>query len=413
MSAPANDLVKRFLPLLALLFVGLLLRLPSPEGLSTYQMDEIQRDLAVERQMSVGQLPLIGPVSKYGGFHFGPAYYYLYYPFAAAFGFAPYSMAVGSLFFSLAAIAAAWYAAGRWFKDRRLALLAAFLLAFSALDIQFAKYASNPNPLPIFALLFFIFLERFLRGAAGRLDGLWLGLSFAVATQLHAVALIGLPIILIVLAALGRLRPAARQIALFAAAVLALYAPYLVYQATSGWPDLFSLWSIAAGHGGLFNGTFPTRFAETGSFWVSLAVRLSQIYSEDPAFALRLMMLLYADIIAVFLVWLVERQRAAGKKPAAVAPSVRALLAAWIAVPSALLLLPAGQVDILPIFYFIMLEPAAYLLIVLGLDRLWRRGLRWTAGSALASWFIWQLFQAADYHRLYPSALTDWLGRLF
>ncbi len=414
MSSPAAPKHERYLPLLALLLAGLLLRLPSPVGLSTYQSDELRRDLAVERQIAAGHPAPTGPVSKFGGFHFGPAYYYLYFPFAAAFGFAPYSMAAGSAFFSLAAVAAAWYAAGRWFRDRRTAWLAAVMLTLSALDIQFAKYASNPNPLPLFALLFFIFLEKFMSGRASRSDALGLGLTFAVATQLHAVALIGLPAVMIVLAAARRLKFDRVRFAVFAASVLAVYAPFIYHEAASGFPDIAGLAAIAAGgSAGIINGTLPIRLAGTGSFWVSLVVRLSQLYSEDPASALRAMMILYANVIAVFLIWVIERPVAAGPKAAAGAPSrVTALLAAWIAVPSMLLLLPVGQVDILPIYYFTLLEPAAYLLIALGLVKLWRARYRWLAGSIFVSWFAWQVFQIWDYHRLYPSVLSLWLGRI-
>jgi len=393
-------------PLLGLLALGLLLRLPSPEGVTHYLTpQEFLRDLSVLKDMQSGHLPLIGPPSTFSGFRFGPLYYYLHYPLAVLGGFKTHSLALTSLFLSLAAIALIFRTAEKWFGDRKTACLAAGLLTFSILDISFAKYGSSPNTVPFFTLLFFYQLEKFLDARGGLTDAVVLGLAWAAAAQLHAVPLLSLTLAVLAAVFLTRTRPRpGRLLAIFLAAAL-LYSPYLYYQFTHGFSDFGGL-AGALGTGPSF-AAFPDRFAELASFALALVVRFKYVFNADMAAGLFLMMV---NVLIVCLVWIVEKDRRGRPltTTATLTPSVRLTLILWLAAPALVLLLAVSRVALMPYHYFVMLTPIGYLLLALGLDRLKKRGLRFTAGAALASYALWQSAQIVQYHLEYPSLLTAW-----
>ena len=403
-----KTIIKEYWPLAALLLLAALLRLPSPEGLSYYTITETYRDLGILHGLSHGRAVLLGPPSSYEVLRFGPIYYYLYFPFALVSGFRPYSLALGSLFFSLLTIALAFHAAGRWFKDRQVAWLAALLLSVSALDVQFAKYGSNPNTLPFFALLFFFQLEKFVRGRQRGADAFILGLAFAVATQLHSVAFVSLPLALLAVMIATRakgVRP--RDLLMFAAAAGALYLPFFAAEISNRFADLIGLFHLAGGSS--VYGTFPNRFAEAGAFWLSLLVRFVPVFIDHPVAGV---CYLSANTALVVTAWYADSRRRS-VTAAAAAASVKTILACWLAVPMAVLLLPIGGVNNLPVYYFPMLIPLGYLLSALGLARLMEKGLRLTAYSIIGSFLFWQAVQTFLDHSEYPSFLTVWLGRLF
>ena len=409
MSLPdLKKIAREYWPLAALLAAGLLLRLPSPEGITHYLTpQEFQRDLAVLKEMDSGRLLLIGPPSIFNGFRFGPLYYYLHYPLASLGGFKEYSLALTSLCFSLLTVVLTFLTAQRWFKDRKTAFLAAGLLTFSILDISFAKYGSSPNTVPFFTLFFFYQLEKFLAGKGGIADAALLGLAWAAAAQLHGIPLLSLTLVVSAAIFLTKARPrAGRLLAIFAAAAL-LYSPYLYYQFTHGFSDIGAL-AGALGTEPSFM-TYPERFAELASFALALVVRYKYLFNADLMSG---MILLLANTLAVSLVWVVEkdRRRRPVPTPAVLAPSVRMTLILWLAAPALVLLLPISRVNVMPYHYFIMLIPVGYLLLALGLDRLKRHGLRYTAGAILASYGLWQAAQIIQYHLEYPSVLTAWLA---
>lgn len=402
-------LAREYWPLAALLLLAALLRLPSPNGLTYYSITETYRDLDILKGLNHGQAVLLGPPSIYKVLRFGPFYYYLYYPFALLFGFRMYSLAMGSLFFSLLTILLAFFTAERWFQDRRIAYLTAFLLSVSALDVQFAKYGSNPNTLPFFGLLFFYQLEKFVRGRQRGADAMVLGAAFAVATQLHSVAFVSLPLALLMALAATKgkgLRP--KDAILFAAAALLLYLPYIAAEISNGFADIAGLFTLA-GDSSIY-GTFANRYVETGYFWLSLLIKFNPVFIDAPVAG---MCLLSANVVLVVVAWYLDKRWGAAASAAATPASVKTVLAIWLAAPMAVLLLPIGGIDSLPIYYFTLLVPLGYLLAALGLGRALEKGLRLTACAAIASFLFWQAVQHYIYHAEYPSFLIVWLQQLF
>ncbi len=392
--------------LYGLLFLGLLLRLPALDGRSTYLLTELQRDLTALREMAAGHNVLLGPPCVHGGWYFPPAYHYLYLPLAALTGFRPYSLALTSALFSLLTVWLVFQVGRSWFNSRTAGYLAAGMLTISALDIQFAKYGSNPNTLSFFGLLFFFQLEKFISGRNRAADAAVLGAAFAVATQLHTVAFVSLPLVLLAGLLLKKIkwsRPADPWY--FLLAVGLLYAPYLYAQFARNFSDLAGLLGVAGGAS--VHGTFPNRFADTLTFALSLLVRYGQTFGDHLAAGV---VWLSANTALVVLAWYLDGRRRTKRAAVTMSPSVRAVLLLWLSVPLAVLLWPAGGIDILPIYYFTMLVPLGYLLLGLGLKKIWAAGLRLTAGALLSSFAVWQAFQIWQYHLAYPSLLTAWFG---
>ncbi len=411
MTAERAASLKRYWPLAILLVFAFLVRLPSPTGASTGQMSEFQRDIQVTRDMDAGYFPLAGPPCTYCAYHyrFGPIFYYWSYPFAKLLHFGPNSLAPVSLIFSLAGIAMMFFVVRRWFRDARFAYLAAFIVAVSALDIDYAKFGSNPNPVPFFVLLFFFALEKFVRRAEKPADAALAGLAFGVAVQLHAIPMFCLPIIIAWLLLAKKIRPSAKNAAVFLTVALLLNAPYLYFEVSQGFFNLRSVIGIAAGSAAGANLT--ARLAETAEFWLALWVRLGELFRSGQGIGYAGLAAAYVQLVLLAVVWRYERRRL---KPAAwtvrLPASVRTLVWPWLLVPSALLAAPFTSMNAVHPFYFLMIMPLAYLLLALGLVRLLEKGWRLTAGCLFASYVGWQAFQIIVYHMTMPSVLTAWIA---
>ena len=258
---------------LAVFFV---LAFPDLEGKSTYATHELYRDIAVVQSMYDGEIILQGPPSMFGGFHFGPAYYYLLYPFVVATGFKVFSLALASLIFFLATIVFSYIVVKEWWGDKTLALAAVFIMATSMFTIQFARYGSNPNFIPFFALLFFWALKRILEEKSNFKHWIVLALGFAVAVQLHAVPLVCLPIILLDVFLIQRPKINWRYFAVFILTALVLLSPYLYYEISHHFINAKSLLNIASGSGSPTG--FMSRVASYFGFW------LAPILSIHPFF---------------------------------------------------------------------------------------------------------------------------------
>jgi hypothetical protein len=377
------------------------LRLPDANGRSTYARQELMRDLRITEAMGYGSLPMLGPPSSLGDFHFGPAYYYLLFPLAYLFSFSLYSLALTSLAFSIAAIALAFHVAETWWRDRRLAHAVAAMISLSILDVQVAKYASNPNFVPFFSLLFFFSLERLMRDAGRKRWWFLLGLSFAVVTQLHAVPLIAFPVVLAVAAFRRSIRVTLAGAAIFSATLLVAYAPYLSYEITHGFANVRSLFSFAGptsslalslGHVVQYAGFIVAPWLSLHPFFDVASLWGSWLFVAIALAAFGAYLVLRRDL---------RRERAPSSAiPRGDETTVTATLRLWFVVPTMVLLAPiAGKHDF-PIYYFFALSPLLYLLYALGLRRMRQRGLAFSVAYLWAVFIVLQVSQIMLYGRV-------------
>lgn len=211
--------------------LGFLLRVfgrgPSSYGVA----GELYRDLNVIYDfLKLGNWPLLGPSSSLGGFNFGAVYYYLTAPFVWIFNFAPYGAGLLSLVCSTLSIILVYKLTVEWFEEKSLALLTVFCQAICVYDIQYSYFASNPNTLPFFVLLFMYELTVIAKSKGSIKRFFLLGLSFAIGTQLHATAMLLLPLVFLATAFSFRDKFFKKDIFIALVPLVAVYIPYLIYE---------------------------------------------------------------------------------------------------------------------------------------------------------------------------------------
>lgn len=191
-----------FVVLILVLILSLFLRFFRLRDYMMFLGDQGRDVLVVERMLIDGKFTLLGPVASVGGFYLGPLYYYLITPVLWIFNFDP----VGPAFF-VAAITSFVPLLLFFYLKRKFsiatAILACFLYAISPTLVKSGRFSWNPNLVPLFSLLFYMSLEKYLATRKMRyalLTGFLLGCLF----QLHYLTFIFVPVALLMLIVTNR-----------------------------------------------------------------------------------------------------------------------------------------------------------------------------------------------------------------
>jgi len=147
-----------------------------------------------------GWLPLLGPNATGSQFYSGPIFYYFQYIASLLFqSVRPAVLAFPDLFFSMLTIPLFYFFLKKYFS-RNWSLAFAALFSVNFLAVEYSRFAWNPNSLPFFNLLYFYsILNIFDSNAKHQWRWAFLaGVSFAMATQLHVLSEIALPIITVI-----------------------------------------------------------------------------------------------------------------------------------------------------------------------------------------------------------------------
>jgi len=151
-------------------------------------------DLAVKE--GPGQLPLLGPKAAGSFLRLGPVFYYFKYLSALMFGDTPSGMAMIIMIFGILAIPAFYILVRRYF-NKWISIALLLIFSTSLFLIMYSRFSWNPNALPLFTILTFYSLLRAVDKEEKR-KGTWLLLGsfcLAVATQLHFLAFVSVPVI--------------------------------------------------------------------------------------------------------------------------------------------------------------------------------------------------------------------------
>jgi hypothetical protein len=270
-----------------IVLLALAIRVIGMQWMGYTDFPEFYRDYHMTAGIATGShFPLFGPPSMLGGFHFGPFYYYAMAPLLLVFGFHPLGLIATGIIISALTVWALFKLVLLWTNNRSFARLAAMYTAVSVYSLHLASYTSNPNFLPLFVVWYFYCLTKVLKGAATTRDYIWWGLLFALATQLHATAMLLLPIVtmlaflilrlryhsviarreaadrrsnprllsnnyeiasspsLLAMTENGKVSIARTHIAISAGAALLVYAPYLIYDGLHGFSNLKQLFVL-------------------------------------------------------------------------------------------------------------------------------------------------------------------------
>lgn len=198
------------LALVGIILVGIFLRTYNFNSGLFFQADQA-RDLNVVARAidgGPGWLPLLGP--KAGGTYLrlGPVFYYFEYISALIFGMStPAILAYPDLLFSILSIPL-FFLLLKEFFSKKYALLLVSGYAVCFFEIQYARFAWNPNSLPFFNLFFFYAIFKFFQTNSGRAKFWWAvlaGAAYAIVSQLHFVSLLSLPIALVLIFAVRKM----------------------------------------------------------------------------------------------------------------------------------------------------------------------------------------------------------------
>lgn len=115
------------------------------------------RDAWEMQKIAAGDLTLIGPVTGLEGVFLGPFWYYLIFPAYYLGNWNPVAPAYEMFAFAVGTVILL-YLWGRKLSMPTAGLIAAGIFTFSFQQVLFARWVSNPSPLPFFSLLAFYLL---------------------------------------------------------------------------------------------------------------------------------------------------------------------------------------------------------------------------------------------------------------
>jgi 4-amino-4-deoxy-L-arabinose transferase-like glycosyltransferase len=145
-----------------------------------------------------GEFPLLGPKAGGTDFRLGNAFYVFQIASAKVFGNEPDKMAYPDLLFSIIAIPLLYLFLRKYF-DVRTSLLLSAVFAVSFYAVKYSRFAWNPNALPLWTMLSLYALHE-IAVAGKTVKWRWVilaGFAIGVAVQLHTLALVFFPIMVL------------------------------------------------------------------------------------------------------------------------------------------------------------------------------------------------------------------------
>lgn len=167
--------------------ISLFLRIFNISHYISFHQDQVRDLFYIKNYFEQGKLILLGPKASVGNFFLPPFWYYLM-SIAYVFSKSPLAPAVLTAFLSAVTSVVVFLFVKRYFGIR-LGFLAAVLFAVSPLAIEYSRFAWNPNPIPLFAILTLFFLYRFIFEKDER-SFYWGTVSANLAFQLHYQGLV-------------------------------------------------------------------------------------------------------------------------------------------------------------------------------------------------------------------------------
>lgn len=183
--------------LLLIVLVGIFLRIYNFKDWLTFNPDQARDAMLIEKALqNTNDIPLLGPEAGNTHFQLGPIFYWFEYISAKTFGNNPEAMAYPDLIFSIFTIILFYFFVKKYFSvNISLALTA--LLSISFFAVRYSRFAMNTNSIPFWTLLFLFGILEML-DPKNKKNLLWpvaTGVALGVGIQLHAILLIGMPLL--------------------------------------------------------------------------------------------------------------------------------------------------------------------------------------------------------------------------
>lgn len=184
-----------FLIMILVLALAVFLRFYRLSEYMTFLGDEGRDALIVKGILVNNHFPLIGPPTSVGNIYLGPLYYYM---MAISMAISPLNPVAAAGMNAVIGVLSVWviYFLGKSWFNKTAGLIASYLYTISPVTIIYSKSSWNPNPAPLFAMISIWGLYKVIKTG----NFLWLvlcGLMSAAALQMHYLALILIPILII------------------------------------------------------------------------------------------------------------------------------------------------------------------------------------------------------------------------
>ncbi|MBI3559267.1 glycosyltransferase family 39 protein [Candidatus Gottesmanbacteria bacterium] len=200
--------------------------------------DEGRDVLVVKRMIVDHQWTLLGPTASVGGFYTGPVYYYFMAPFLWLWRLDPVGPAVMAALFGLGTVVLIYFFTKN-LAGERAGLVAAFLMAISPKMVEISRFSWNPNPVPFFAILTFLFLSR-----QKKIFTLLAGICLGILYQLHYTDLIFFPIVGLMSFLVFPLKEIPRRWLLLLGGFVLGDSPFLFFEIRHGFPNTRTVWEF-------------------------------------------------------------------------------------------------------------------------------------------------------------------------
>jgi 4-amino-4-deoxy-L-arabinose transferase-like glycosyltransferase len=193
---------KEIVILMLIVLVGICLRSYNFFDWLRFNDDQVRDALVINQMVSGENFPLLGPKAGGTTFNLGPAFYYIEYFSALAFGNYPDKLAYPVLIFSIFSIPLFFLIFKKIF-DAKIALMLTALFSFSSFAIKYSRFSWNINLAPFFILAYIYSLYRTLKSDREN-KFFWAiicGIIVGIGVQIHTILLFSFPLMLLIISA--------------------------------------------------------------------------------------------------------------------------------------------------------------------------------------------------------------------
>ncbi len=238
-----------YILLFCIILLGVFLRLYNHAEWLHFELDQARDVFVVHDMINLGKVPILGPYARGSDLYLGPIFYYFQAIPAILFGAVPSVIVWPDLLFSILFIPL-FYLFARLYFSRQVSVMLAALAATSLFLLTYGRFAWNPNALPFWVTLAMYGLLRATQAVPLSSDTqvtltwdnkvfvrswflVMVGAS-AVAMQLHFVAFLTLPLIIVLYMIFVRMRILWKTIILSIGLFCLLYLPVIVSEVQTG-----------------------------------------------------------------------------------------------------------------------------------------------------------------------------------
>lgn len=202
-----------------------------------YHQDQVRDLLYVKDYLRNGNFIYLGPKASVGNFYLAPLWYYLM-AITYMISRSPIAPALMVAILNSSAVVVLYFFMKRFF-DVKSAVIASLLYAVSPFSIEYSRFAWNPNPIPLFAIIAIYCLCIYIY--TERKNFFYLAVIAAnFSFQLHYQGFLLVAAVFL----FPLLRKDWKRLLLSALLFIGLLAPFLIYELNNGYPNLSQIVSF-------------------------------------------------------------------------------------------------------------------------------------------------------------------------